>query len=84
MLHPSVYACALVSVDLRCQKGMPGFFPASFCDAEEPLPSAGTGSSACSYGLSCVAGKPFSCSRISSFGRLFVHCADIQGVMCIR
>ena len=81
MLYPSVYACALVSIVLRCQKGMPGLFPVLFCDAEEPLPSAGTGSSASSYGLSYVAGKPFSWSRISSFGRLFAHFADIQDVM---
>lgn len=51
MLYPSVYACALVSIVLRCQKGMPGLFPVLFCDAEEPLPGAGTGSSASSYGL---------------------------------
>ena len=55
MLYLSVYACALVSIVLRCQNGMPGLFPVLFCDAEEPLPSAGTGSSASSYGLSCVA-----------------------------
>lgn len=81
MLYPSVYACALVSIVLRCQKGMPGLFPVLFCDAEEPVPSDGTGSSASSYGLSCVAGKPFSCSGKASFECFFVYYIDIQEVM---
>ena len=80
MLYPSVYACALVSIVLRCQKGMPGLFPVLFCDAEQALPQAHTGFPVWRESLFREAGFPLSDAfpRISLISRMLCICAEIR------